>query len=77
MSTRQLTFKERIRLLDIAAHEIEAHAERLGANQRLQKRLRDVADLIADEAARMKLSNQRWEAQRRQAKTASLETVKA
>lgn len=64
MSAKQPTFKERIRLLDIAAHEIQAHAESLADNELLRSRLRSTAAIIADEAARMKLSNQRWEQQR-------------
>ncbi|MCA9325928.1 hypothetical protein KDA23_07795 [Candidatus Saccharibacteria bacterium] len=61
MSTRQPTFKERIRLLDIAAREIEVHADTLSGNQLVQSRLHSTAAIIADEAARMKLAAQRWE----------------
>lgn len=65
MSIKEPTFKERIRLLDICAHEIEVHADRHGNDQLVQKRLRSIADLVSDEAARMKLANQRWEQQRK------------
>ena len=65
MSTQQPNFKQRIRLLDICAHEVEAHAGKLAASPQVQKRLQQVADLISDEAARMKLLNQKWEAENR------------
>jgi hypothetical protein len=73
MSTQQPTFTQRIRLLDICAHEVEVQANKVN-DQRLQKRLRDVANLIADEASRMKLLNQRWQ-QERKAKTAAKATA--
>lgn len=70
------TFNQRIRLLDICAHEVEAFADKLSADHHAQqqKRLRDVANLIADEASRMKLLKQRW-ARERSTKAASEETA--
>ena len=76
MSSTDLTFKESVRLIDICAREIDAYAELLGNNPPLKKRMRQVADIIADKSAEMKLEKQ-WSDYHRQHKTASKETALA
>lgn len=73
MSTQDLTLNESVRLLDICAHEVDSYADKISNNSALRERLQQVANLIADEAATMKLSQQRW--YQHQHKTASKETA--
>jgi hypothetical protein len=72
MSGRQPTFRERIRLLQIAASEAASIAEVLTASDNLPARLREIAEIIDAEVARMESAAQRWEQkpQRRNTKTA-------
>lgn len=76
MSTRQPTFRQRIRLLQIASAEISEISEHFD-HQQYELRLREVAEIISAEVARMEHAAARWEqnAQRKNAKTASPETV--
>ena len=74
MSSTDLTFKESVRLIDICAREIDAYAELLGNNPPLQQRMRQVADVIADKSAQMKLDRQ-WSDYHRQHKTAPTGTA--
>lgn len=77
MSTRQPTFRERIRLLEIASVEISSMAVVLSSTDHFGPRLREVAEIIDAEVARMKHAAARWEqrAPRKNAKTASTETA--
>ena len=60
MSTRQPNFRQRIRLLQIAAEEASAIAELLHREQ-FGSRLREVANIIDAEVARMERAAERWE----------------
>lgn len=77
MSGRQPTFRERIRLLQIAESEVTAIAAVLPAGDNLPTRLREVAEIIAAEVGRMESAAQRWEQkpQRRNQKTAPTGTA--
>ena len=72
MSGREPTFRERIRLLQIAESEVTAIAAVLAAGDNLPTRLREVAEIIAAEVGRMESAALRWEQkpQRRNQKTA-------
>lgn len=77
MSGRQPTFRERIRLLQIAASEAASIAEGLTTGDNLPARLREVAEIIDAEVARMESAALRWEQkpQRRNTKTAPTGTA--
>lgn len=61
MSGRQPTFRERIRLLQIAASEAASIAEVLTSGDNLPARLREVAEIIESEVSRMESAALRWE----------------
>lgn len=72
MSKREPTFRERIRLLQIAAVEATAIANGPSSPDTIGPRLREVAEIIGAEVARMERAAARWEqrAPRKNAKTA-------
>lgn len=70
MPVKQPTFRERIRLLEIASAEVTSISE-LFLGDQLHARLGEVAGIIDAEVARMERAAQRWEqkAPRANAKT--------